>query len=97
MSRFKPGDQVVCIHKGPWEAINKKGIGSGPIFNEECIISKEVVISGFHGYEIVGYEINQFSGAPAAFRSRWFEPLITDSQLEEELKSIEKSKTIELV
>lgn len=91
--RFKPGQKVVCTHRGTWSSITTitrtSIIGSGPKFNEICTIVGLVVIGGIPGYELVGYEYNQFTGRKMAFTTRWFEPLIDDSILEKELESIQ--------
>lgn len=91
--KFRPGQKVVCIHRGTWTsitAISKTPVlGSGPQFNEICTIIDYYTINGINGYKIAGYEINAFTGKPMGFIKKWFEPLVDDAVLEAELQSID--------
>jgi len=83
--RFKPGDKVVCIHKGQWIGTNGD-VGIGPEFNE--IVEIKCACWAYTGNVFLTEYPYSTTGREQSFRSYWFEPLITDEQLEKELQSI---------
>lgn len=98
MKRFQKGQKVVCVGKGKWFLENpiiqryffgllKRTIrdAHGPSFNE---------IVTCDGYTNTGQSIflEEYSfcidGIRAGWLDKYFEPLVSDEVLEEELKSI---------
>lgn len=82
---FKPGQELVCIHKGQW--IGTCGdIGIGPEFNETVTVE-----SGCWAYPgnifLAEYPLST-TGRQQSFKSIWFQPLVSDKVLEEELESL---------
>lgn len=90
MSKFKVGQEVVCIKRDHW--ITRTGeITTGPIFNEICTITGIFNDGRFYEGPGVAITLEEHYGRFSITR---FAPLITTSQLEKELESI--TKTIEV-
>lgn len=82
MSRFKKGQQVVCVKKDRWRSTDGRYNGWGPEFNEV------VSVYGFYEDAIIILEYLIYpDGIRAAFCERWFEPLSDISELEEILNA----------
>jgi hypothetical protein len=83
MSRFKPGDQVVCTSKNWWRASDGQK-SNGPAYNS-------IVTVGPYYTQGSAFDREAFFIADYAkwYHEANFEPIITDSQLEEELNQIE--------
>jgi len=86
--RFKVGQEVVCTKQGAWQFCDNGEISNqhDPKYNEICTVE---YISKSRYCECIG-----LVGFDGDFNVRWFEPLITTSQLEKELESI--NQTIEV-
>lgn len=94
--RFKPGQKVVCIKRDGWIWSKSKtpapNDGGFPKFNE--IVTVQFHESVTH---ITLVEFPVWDDLYHKFRSyhiKNFEPLISDEQLEEELKAIHEPQTI---
>jgi hypothetical protein len=86
--RFKPGDQGVTKYNKPW-LMAKYGWKPtfGPSYSEVVTVSKAFVSGRYNLIALVEYPCN--SMGPCFWDADYFEKVITDSQLEEELNQIE--------
>lgn len=83
---MKRGQELVCIHKGPWIGTKFGEIGIGPVFNE--IVQVNSVCWAYpENIVLAGYPFSP-TGRPQSFKISWFEPLVEDSVLQQELNSI---------
>jgi hypothetical protein len=82
--KFKPGQKVVCIHKGDWRGLIYGSIDNGfkPKFNEEVTIHGYGKLNGLTGVSLIEYPINSY-GSPQMFLEKWFVPLMDISELTE--------------
>lgn len=89
MKRFKPGQQVVCVHPtGMW-----LGVIPGPFYGDIVTVDKYSTIHPM-SIELVEYPVSRARKGydlPDCFRQDWFEPLADLKEIEIILEeSIEK-------
>lgn len=90
MSRFKPGQEVVCIEGGTWLQEHKllwvrfwKETKYGPEFNETVTIAGD-------DPEWPGFVLLEEYSKDDSYDESCFEPLPTDEQLFEALKEVKQ-------
>lgn len=94
MARFKPGQQVVCVRPNAPYRCHDKGLVTiwGPKFNEIVTIQSyyrhdRVVLLEYSG-------IDPYNGMESTFKEYYFEPLVSDAILREELESVPEPYTL---
>lgn len=95
--RFKPGQKVVCVEGDPWIS-NEADYGPkfGPQFND--IVTVHGYPPQHPGYVILSeYRYSHVSGREMAFSEHYFEPLIEDAILEEELNQCRQPNETKIV
>lgn len=90
MSRFKPGQEVVCIDGGTWLQFHKywfiefwKEVNDGPKLNEVVTITD-------YDPEWPGYVFLDEYSKDDCYYEGCFEPLLTDEELIEALKEVKQ-------
>lgn len=82
--RFKIGQQVTPINNYDWRRTLTGEVVNGPRFGEVC------TVGGYGGFRRGRWYIflDEYAGGP--YGECWFEPVVSDSVLEHELKEIKQ-------
>jgi len=91
MSRFKVGQEVVCIKKGLWTRSDGVKL-EGPKFNEIVTIHSIHYDEIFYSSTGTALMLSEYGSRK--FKSIHFQLIITDSELASELESITQKVTI---
>lgn len=91
--KFKPGQQVVCVKKQSWLKGGRIPHNRGPRFNEVLKI-QDVMLrphSRYGMYLFLSFrEHHPDEITNGWYSSEWFEPLITNDELQKELETFEQ-------
>jgi hypothetical protein len=90
--RFKKGQKVVCVKKGPWK--NGPGWEDKPPAKPNDPAYNEIVTVASYYRLIEGDWFIFLYGYPYVYQESLFEPLIEDSVLEKELEGIKEVITV---
>lgn len=84
--RFKPGQKVVCVHKGDWKSIvsGRTMNDSKPEYNEIVTVKEYKSIAFTTGIQLTEYPT--IHGEVQIFQEKWFEPLMDITELTEILE-----------